>query len=490
MNSKCKSLGMKVFMIVVLFAVCGQAVFTDKSIEEAKNYLQKQVRQDSFICVDKNEQSILNAEVLKADINFHLGGGSSSGIMRAWFLKSNNHLKKFNTEDDLICSAEFLKAINSKFRLKTDKDEDAFCNLLSTINDRLTRGRVFKEKKNKVCFVIDEFFDDVTYYEVSIKKSGKIKGIKTIKKEMELPENTKRYTLNYSEQNTTDPKDAKLMHKALEKDMPELSFELVEIKIAKLKNPKLYNARFTVTYKDEYGSSSSITEFALLKNKNKYEIIESTDNLFENKNVKRAVIANYSIQTENKAKEFERMLDSIEPADSFNKKHFKKGDVWCFVRNESFGDLTGFLVTVDSKGKIINIEKSDKIDDAGIAEAESTAKNLPLDFEFALVKPSSTEVTVKAGEKIPVEISFNADAVRAEGAYILTIVDGFQEGMLVDSNMQSPFTDKIPTYYLASKYGNLDYMINEYGKGVHIVEYVLVVAGEPFETIKIKVTIK
>ncbi len=488
MNRNWKRLSLKGLMMVLLFLICDQAVSAEKSTKEIKKYLQKQIRQDSFICVDKKEQSILNAEVLKADINFHLGGGSSSGITRAWFLKSKGLLRQFYSEDDLISSAEFLKAINSNFRLKTDEDEEAFCNLLHKINNNF-RGKVFKEK-NKLCFVSDEFFDDVSYYEVSIKKTGEITGIKNLKKKMELPENTKSYSLNYLEQNIAKLEDAKLMRKALKKGLPKLSFKLVRVNLKKLKNIKLYNAGFTVTYKDEYGSSSSITEFALLKNKNKYEIIENIDNLFEHKDFKRAVIASYSIQTKNKAKEFEKMLDSIEPADSFNKKHFKKGGVWCFIRNESFGDLTGFLVTVDATGKILNIEKSKKIDDAGIAEAESTAKNLPLDFEFTLVKPSSTEVTVKAGEEIPVEISFNADAVRAKNAYILTIVDGFQEGMLVDSNMQSPFTDKIPTDYLASKYGNLDYMINEYGKGVHIVDYVLVVGGEPFETIKIKVTIK
>ncbi len=484
-----KKAQVRFFCLLFLFLISAQIVFAEISLDGAKKYLQGQIKGSYLVYVDTEDRQILNGQVLKARLDFDFGDGSSTGITGASFLKTNEGFKKFDIDSDLICSSEFLKALNPKFKLKTDKDIEAFCYLLYQITER-SEEKVFKEK-NKLCFVIDTFFDEVEYYEVTIKSTGKILGIKFIKKEMKLPSSTNEYNLDYIQTKDANKADAKKMEQYLKKIMPDMSFDVLELKLNKIKNSvKLYDVRFTVTVKDEYGSSSNITEFALIKYNNKYEIIDSTDNIFENQNIKREVISKYTIKTEKDAVVFEKFLDGIKAADKFKKKHFKEGSVWCFVREEKFGDLTGFLVTVDKTGKILNIEKSDEIDSDEIAQAEETAENMPLDYAFTLVHPASDEITAKRGEEVPVEISFNANAVNASGAYILIIVDGFEDGMLVDSNMQSPLKSEISIDYLASKYGNVEHIIEEYGKGVHIVEYVLVVDNEPFEIIKIKVTIK
>ncbi len=477
------------FAVLFLVAISSQALFADRDIENAKKYLKNQIKETDSIFVSQNNQNIVNADIIKSRIDFDLGEGFSSGISSACFFKHKGDLKMFDIESDLICSPDFLKALNSKFKLKTDDDIENFRNLLNKIDGSL-RGVVFQEKNN-ICFVIRKSFDDVSYYEVKTKSNGRIESIKYIEKKMDIPSDVKIFDLEWVNVKEANKNDKNKIAKLMKKTLPNCSFKLIKLKIPKLgKNIKVYDGKFIVRYAEAEFSYESTHEFTLVEKNNKYTIIDSKEKLLENEDFKRAIISSYSIMSKEQAMAFEKMLDEIKAGDSFQKKHFKKGNAWCFVRDESFGDLTGFLVIVDASGRIINIERSTEINASEIKQAELRASNLPPDFAFTLVKPSSTEVTAKAGKNIPVEISFNSDAVNAKSAYILTNIDGFQDGMLIDSNMKSPFKDEIPTDYLIKQYGNIESIIKKYGKGVHIIEYVLVVDQEPFETIRIKVTIK
>ncbi len=86
------------------------------------------------------------------------------------------------------------------------------------------------------------------------------------------------------------------------------------------------------------------------------------------------------------------------------------------------------------------------------------------DFAFRLVKPSSNEqIIMKMSDKLPVEITFNADAVNDIGAYIATFRDGNFARFSVATTMTSPFQ----TYIDAS----------HFSAGKHLVEYILLPSG-------------
>ncbi len=85
------------------------------------------------------------------------------------------------------------------------------------------------------------------------------------------------------------------------------------------------------------------------------------------------------------------------------------------------------------------------------------------DFAFKLVKPSSNKQVMKMSDKLPVEITFNADAVNDTGAYIATFSNGKFVGFSAATTMKSPFKTTIYASYFSA--------------GKHLVEYMLLPSG-------------
>ena len=65
----------------------------------------------------------------------------------------------------------------------------------------------------------------------------------------------------------------------------------------------------------------------------------------------------YKITSQEQATDFEKVLDKLFPVFyAGNKEIYQKDKQWFFIRNESFGEKEGVVVSVDGKGKIIDIE--------------------------------------------------------------------------------------------------------------------------------------
>ncbi len=478
--------------LVAMISICvlsGQALFADKSLDDAKKFLQSQKKQKAFTFISAKSQRLFKADVIKARQIFETSNGGFNILCEGVFLKRNGQFKMFRTPDELICSKTFLKTLNSKFKIKGKKEIKAFRRLLFLIDNDL-RGDVFKEN-GKLCFVVRKFFDELTYYEVALKRNGKISEIKYFKKDRKLPECEYKFDAEFVQPKGVAKKDLVTITKMLKKEAPSTKFDLIAWNIEGLKKDlKLYDCRFTASYVDGDCSHSNISEFVLIKNNKKYEIVRNKEQVFKNEAFNKALCSSYVLKTEKQAKAFEKILDIIKPADKFVKKFYKKHSVWCFIREKSFDDLQGLLVVVNKKGKILYIEPSRKINDSAIKQAEIKGSNQPTDYAFTLVDPDSNEITVRAGDKIPVKIMYNSAAVNVKGAYIATIVDGFMQGFSAASDMQSPFTDEIPVDYIIEKFSKLESVVRAYGKGVHVIEYALMANEEVLSSIKIKVTIR
>lgn len=159
-------------------------------------------------------------------------------------------------------------------------------------------------------------------------------------------------------------------------------------------------------------------------------------------------------------------------------RFYKKDDLWLFVRDESFGEENGYIVQTNKKGNIVRLSYSG-FTETDILRFRMQAPNFKIDYNFELEKPATTTINYKKDdlinaaaergeyEYLNVEIAFNALAVNAKGAWILTRFNQQNEGMSAGSNMVSPFTDNIP--------------ITELPTGKHQIEYLLLNPGQQID---------
>jgi hypothetical protein len=69
----------------------------------------------------------------------------------------------------------------------------------------------------------------------------------------------------------------------------------------------------------------------------------------------------FYLKGETEAKIFEKALDALYPIGDFREKyreHFKRGNVWYFIRDQFFESKSGYMITVDQKSNIVNIAYS------------------------------------------------------------------------------------------------------------------------------------
>ncbi len=73
--------------------------------------------------------------------------------------------------------------------------------------------------------------------------------------------------------------------------------------------------------------------------------------------------SSYLISSIEQASDFEKVLDKLFPVffDS-SKEIFQKDNQWFFIRDKSFGEKEGVVITVDDNGKIIEIENKGGIE--------------------------------------------------------------------------------------------------------------------------------
>ena len=75
----------------------------------------------------------------------------------------------------------------------------------------------------------------------------------------------------------------------------------------------------------------------------------------------------FKLKTETDANDFEQMLDVFFPVFfSGGKDIYQDGDTWVFVREESFGELNGILVTVDGDGVVLKIEEVEGLESGDV----------------------------------------------------------------------------------------------------------------------------
>ncbi len=458
-------------LLAMILILTSQSIFAQSKIENAKQYLEKQIRDNVEVIVDKSKQQVLNSNVLAVSKTINLGDPyNNTDIANLYLIQNKSKLKSFSRMAELIQSKEFIDAVNPKFRLKTKEDVAKFAWVIMTLrryeSGSFGRLEVFK-KDDKWCVVTRSWFGDVSYYKLETESGGKISGIKHFKEKMEISKiDVPQIREDYSgKSESISSADKKLLYKELQKVVEGYKFNLTAFSIYGVpKELSFFDGSLEIseTYEDGVKGTSE-SPFILISKGAEYYVIRSKDELLENKEFAQALSKKYKIKNEADAKKFEAVLDSIKPAEKEIKKFYKKDNVWCFVREKFFEDERGFLVLTDKSGKILYMENVHKISDTEILKMKMHNPNFKIDYKFKLEEPAKNKLTIKAKQKIPVKISFDANMVNAKNAYIASFSDGKMSGFSAGSSMESPYTN--------------DILGMDYDNGNHTKTYMLLPSG-------------
>ncbi len=436
--------------LVMLIIASSQSLLAQKDLNDVRQYLDKQIKSGTRLLLTKEQQNVLNANIAEARMTLNVKTAyGESDFLHLYFIINKGTVHSFSNTSEMIVSKEFIEAINPNFKLKTEEDAANFRAILSTFDRemRQSRNKVFK-KDNKWCFTNKNWFGELSFYEVSCSAQGKVTNIKFAKEKIkitELPVEIKPYYKN--DDLKLSASDEKLIDKAVKKVLKVYSFHVEPLTVDGLSlNLKLFSANLAALKLYNNGIAEAENKsFIVIDNKKTYNTVANEQELFYNKVFIKALSEKISIQNETDAKKFEAILDAnLKPAEKEYKKFYKKENIWCFVRDKFFEDLSGILVLVNKKGKIIHIEEFTKINDEAILSMKTHDPDFKLDYKFTLVEPASNKIKVKSGEEVNVKITFDNDAVNAKNGYIATFYKGEMVGFSTSSTMESPFTDDIP----------------------------------------------
>ena len=253
--------------------------------------------------------------------------------------------------------------------------------------------------------------------------------------------------------------------------------------IDKLSTISLHKCNLKIVQGEGSITTTSNNPFLLVSNNDEYIKQASVSKLLEMPLFLKSLQEKYTLKTEDDARLFQYVLDDLTPVSSFDielKTFYQKENMWFFVREKTFDDLKGYILVVDDNNKISHMEYT-TISEESMLRIKMKDPNYKIDYKFHLVKPATNKVTLKQGEGLSVEISFDADMVNAKGCWIMTRFDGRNEGMYAGSTIESPFTDGMTGMSLENSNHTVEYFLLK--NGAEDIE-------DALEVIKIEITVE
>jgi len=462
----------KIILSIALFI--SVTAFAQNNVEQAKikKYLESTIQHTNKIIISNTSQQVLAADIIESSLTFNTGDKYSfNTIKEQYFIKSANKLTAFSYTNDMLASNEFIESIKTKkFKLNTEDDGVAFQSMLKLMDNE--RGLGFFKEDNIWYFIRSKFFDDIKAYVVSTDKKGQISKVsyvdeleKTLPETLLKPGETIQNT--DAQKATISKKDSAFMNSYL-LDKVNYVFEITPLdfySINKISTISLNKCALKVTEGEEGMSSTSIISCMLVSNDNEYIKQSSVDGLLEMPLFLKSLQDKYTLKTEDDARLFQYVLDDLSPVNKSDielKTFYKKDNMWFFVREKPFDDYKGYILVVDENNKVSYMEYA-KISEESILRIKMKDPNYKIDYKFKLVKPATNKVTVKQGEGLSVEITFDADMVNAKGAWILTRFDGRNAGMCAGTSIDSPYTDGIAGGALENSSHTVEYFLLKNG---------------------------
>lgn len=476
------------FAVLMLFP----AYSFGQSNDDIMKYLESTLNHNYSYAHNGAFNQISSLELIEAriEVNFddHEYGGP---VISSFLLKNSSGLKKIQSPAELITMPEFYQSIRKEFKLKIPEDGLVFQTALNIISQE-ERNEGFFKVGNKWYFIRSQFFG--SYFIVETDNDGKFTKIKHTKGiETDIPDDVHYY----SEIKTYEDFDLPVIDKSLEEQISKFLTESIEYRFeieagvseyfSKISEAKLYEAKFILVeqYGDDRYESENLTKL-ITYNGN----ILSSSKIWESDLFLESTKPVFRLKTDADAKLFQDFLNEME-ARIEDVRFYKEDEFYLFVRDESFGEENGYIVKTDPKGHIVRLTYSG-FQEKDILRFRMQDPDFKVDYGFKCKKPEKTQFNYKkddldysAGELgeweyIEVEIEFNEQAVNAKGAWIMTRFNGENYGIFASTDMQSPFTDRIP--------------VNEFGHGKHKIDFLLLPPGEradkPLGAVSLEVNIE
>lgn len=484
--------------LMMLLAV---SIMAETKNEDIIIYLESTRQYSETVIADATLAKVSSGIFVESSINYNLSNLEYGGFPKYFlFMKQGDKFIQLNTIPEQIpLTQEFIESIRKDFTLKTDDDALTFQTMLSSFDKNYSPAGFYSESDTWY-FVRKDWFGDKQGYIVSCDKDGKVLKIDYSSKiDKEIPDlkgsnetvklNSEEATkllldifmgsLEKSDKEDSEDsyefgppsvklnaKDSKTIQAMTEQNFKH-RFETEAISspiISKVCSAQIFKATLVIMDSSDETIIES-TEMTLVIAKDKkcfhasdlYRLLQS-DIFLANIN------KSFNLKTDAATKDFEAMLDLISPVgDESQKEIIKKDKTIAFIREESFGEKRGYLVLTDEKANIVALDYNE-YSEKNLFKLTTKAPGFKADFAFKLHTPTATKLSIAPSESVPVSISFDEKLASAFGAWILTMQDGQNVGMSVNSEgISSPFSDNIPGEYLKP--------------GKNIIEYYLMPPG-------------
>lgn len=429
-----------------------------------KNYLESTLLNKNTLLVNNASQNVTASDIYQNELHFSTSHQDGHNILQLqYFIKIDNKLTAYRDRNDMLASSEFIKSTNM-FTLNTKDDGIAFQSVLKLLD--FERGQGFFIENNSWYFIRETRFGEKKAYVVTTDNKGQISTIvykDELKKTLPKPLLQSGETIDYSDSEAIiSKKDSAYMHQYL-LDNVIYEFEISPLNfysLNKISTLSINKCNLKVTEGEEGNSYTNNTPFMLVSNIDEY-IKTSVDGLLEMPIFLNSLQKKYKLKTEDDARLFQYVLDDLLPVSKFDielKTFYRKDNMWFFVREKRFDDLYGFIILVDDKNKVSYIEYT-TISEESIIRLKMKDPNYKIDYKFKLVQPIANKVTLKKGEDLSIEVSFDAAVVNASGCWILAKRDGRDSRTYAGNNLKSPFIQNITGMSLENQFHTFEYFL-------------------------------
>lgn len=399
-------------------------------------------------------RAVSNARVIRGEVQYGSPAcdavSLSSGLL---FLVTNDGIHDFRTENQLIRSSAFVDSMREEFRLLGYEDALRFQDFLFLLDERWS-GTCFFRKGNDWFFVRRKFFDDISAWKVSTDANGKILSIGyDDAMDVAIPEDAydDSSCSEYNEPEAWTIEDSTFQRiREVLKARFEFSESIRLIESAELgmiSDAQIQEIALTLSeeYEDEeYGllTESSHQVLTGFYRNGILSCFDSFDDLLVSPEFLASIRTDFRLDSPERAAIFEAMLDQTTSYFDPEKLHRFEDPVWCFVRDESFGNKQGYAVTVDVNGMIMEVAYRD---DLGLVIEEEEFDENTVDWGFVMTEPHGDRIEVVEGSTVPFTIEFNETAASRIGAWVMSRWDGTMVSMVAGTDIYSPFGGEIPS---------------------------------------------
>ncbi|MGD1833554.1 MAG: hypothetical protein ACPKOP_09440 [Sphaerochaetaceae bacterium] len=440
--------------VILLYTLCTIGAVTTQQISEAiEGYRNCEIHS---ALTKRAFRTVSSAQVYEGAIGYTIPGCNGNISMTKYYLDDGCTLDCFDTLEELLSSTLFVSTIRDSFRLNDIEDGLLFQQFLYEVDEEYFNEGFFFED-NTWYFVRDEFFGDLEAWIAFTDENGTIVSL----------EHTNDGSFVMSDQRYEDVSTDFRNEKRVEHEIPSavsdgiresLKQQFVsEITVDPINDPAiasicsahLFNCEIAIITTYEDMTSTSYYDILASESENETAFYEDTTEFVSSSLFVKSLSRDFLLVDDHAAARFETVLDLLTDFDRTEKTRFERNGRWIFIRDEFFDDGRGFFVDTDKSGSITQIEYSWEIPLEGVeVEVEEPFDESKVVWNFDLMEPGSTDITISKDENIFVSIEFNEWASNKIGGWIGTFVNGQMAGMLAGTSISTPFMDTIPGEYL------------------------------------------